>query len=180
MFNGIYEKIESSRYIDEARKRTSILWLGHTYETRIPARINNNISVSLNIEVTRFEPDILEDIFRITDTYAKMYSITSASEWMDFIETCYSLGISGDGDKRKKGWRAKDGVKEKFKNWMDTEKIREKVVDDSYDPMTRNYFKYNILKANKDDSIITAFDQRKGCRLIVDGIHRGWSINHGL
>ena len=75
----------------------------------------------------------------------------------------------------KGGWRAKDGVKEKFLDYMTTESVRQKAVDDSYDPVTRNFFRYNILKT-KDDSIITVYDQTIQGRLIVDGIHRAVAL----
>jgi hypothetical protein len=75
----------------------------------------------------------------------------------------------------KGGWRAKDGVKEKFLDYMTTESVRQKAVDDSYDPVTRNFFRYNILKT-KDDSIITVYDQTIQRRLIVDGIHRAAAL----
>jgi hypothetical protein len=117
----------------------------------------------------------LVDIFKVTDTKARTWSISSAPIWNEFIDSCYAVGISGNENERKEGWRAKDGVKEKFLDWMITENVREKAVDDSYDPVTRNYFRYNILKSN-DDSIITAYDQTIQRRLIVDGIHRAAAL----
>jgi hypothetical protein len=58
---------------------------------------------------------------------------------------------------------------------MITENVREKAVDDNYDPVTRNYFRYNNLKS-KDDFIITVYDQTIQRRLIADGIHRAAAL----
>ncbi len=59
---------------------------------------------------------------------------------------------------------------------MDTEAIRKKALDDKYDPTRRNYFRYNLAEAYKDDIIITVFDELKQKRLIVDGLHRAAAL----
>jgi hypothetical protein len=56
-----------------------------------------------------------------------------------------------------------------------TESVRERAVDDNYDPVTKNFFRYNILKS-QHDSLITVYDQTIQRRLIVDGIHRAAAI----
>lgn len=145
MFNEDWKNIKSLEYINEARTRTGVLWLGHTYPASISSRINNNIHVTVNVQLARFEPDILVDIFNITETKARTYCISSASIWNEFIDGCYAVGISGNENERKEGWRAKDGVKEKFLDYMITEGVREKAVDDNYDPVAKNFFRYNIL-----------------------------------
>lgn len=78
---------------------------------------------------------------------------------MDFVNTCYSLDISGDEIKRKKGWRAMNSEKQSFKVWMDIDNIRFKAVDDKYDPTIRNYFRYNLREASRDNCVITVFER---------------------
>src|SRR5713101_4643932 len=102
-------------------KRTSVLWLGHTYTCQIPFSINDTIVASLDMQITRFAPGLLNDIFRITSTCTRVCNIKSPTEWVNFIDTCYSLGITGDEEKRNGGWRDADGEKELFRNWMNTE-----------------------------------------------------------
>jgi hypothetical protein len=176
MYPANWEVIQTIDYINETRKRTSVLWLGHTYKQQISFSIGDNILTSANIQISRFGPELLNDIFRITMTRARMYIIRSCKEWMDFIDSSYSLGIRGNENKRKEGWRAADGEKEPFKDCMYTEDIRKKAVDDKYDPARRNYFRYNLEEASKDNIIITVYDELKQKRLIVDGLHRAAAL----
>jgi hypothetical protein len=176
MFPGSWKDIEPIDYITETRKRTGVLWLGHTYNQQISFLIGDNIAASLNLEISRFGPEFLNDIFRITMTRARTCVIKSPTEWMDFINSCYSLDIAGDEIKRKKGWRAMNGEKQSFKVWMDQDNIRNKAVDDKYDPTIRNYFRYNLREATRDDCVITVFDEIKQKRLLVDGINRSAAL----
>jgi hypothetical protein len=69
-----------------------------------------------------------------------------------------------------------NGEKQSFKVWMDQDNIRNKAVDDKYDPTIRNYFRYNLREATKDDCVITVFDEIKQKRLLVDGINRSAAL----
>jgi hypothetical protein len=102
-----------------------------------------------------FEPHVLEMIFQVNGIQARTCRLHSAAEWLNFIDSCYSLGCAKESDNRM----SINSQKQSFPEWMATA---------TKDP---TYFEFDETKF-VDPVFCTVFDTQRNKRLIVDGLHR--------
>ena len=143
--------ISSNQYIIDTAKRTRAIWLGNL-------NIHDGYLSSGDI-------DILEGIFRITNTIVYRYMILTNKDWTEFISTCYSLSCTECGNE---GWKAVNGKKQSIEEWL-KEEIETSSIQ--HDPNKKTYL-FKLDKSKFDSTIITVYDTCKMKRLIIDGLHR--------
>ena len=147
MFQVNWNDMDSRMYIEEAG-RTNAYWLGNI----IGADEQGN-------KIRRFPVDFIIGIFHVTQTRARTCSIRSVGEWINFVDCCYSLGCRNCGEQ---GWTAINGVKDTFREWMQTNSTRNNNAE---------FFSFDENQFS-DRTFVTVFDTKKQRRLMVDGLHR--------
>lgn len=108
-----------------------------------------------------FPPDIVKDIFRVSQTQARYCRIQSLRAWTNFIDSCYSLTCINE----EEDWRSINGRKNHFVTWAQNDRVKN-------DP---GYFVFDETKF-VDPVFCTVFDDQKQKRLIVDGLHRAKAL----
>jgi hypothetical protein len=99
--------------------------------------------------------DLLKVIFQINRIQARALRLRSMADWMNFVESCYSLACVNEKD----NWTSVSGQKQRFLEWM---------TKSRKDP---TYFEFDETKF-LDHIFCTVFDTQRNNRLIIDGLHR--------
>jgi hypothetical protein len=150
-FQGNRNPLTVRDYLELGSPRTNAHWIG------------NMIGLdSLGNGIIRFPLDICEGIFRVSQTDTHFCHIDSSTEWLSFINSCYSLGCRNCDNE---GWKAINGVKLRFREWMASPDIMR----------NPNYTVFEEQR-HSDSIFITVFDTRKQKRLMVDGLHRASAL----
>lgn len=149
-FQGNWISISVRDYIVSAGQQTRAFWIG-----------NLGIDPIGNI-ISRFPIDIIEGIFHITQTGTHACNIESPRGWLSFVDSCFSLACKDCGDD---GWRAIDGHKLPFREWMMS---NEAVNDPRQFTFDDTQFSNHVF--------CTVFDTEKQKALIVDGLHRARAL----
>ena len=138
-FRGNWIDIPVIDYVNHVGRQSRAYWIGN-----------------------RFPIDIVKGIFHMTMTGTRTCNIHSPADWSSFIDSCYSLGCANCGNE---GWRAMNGHKLPFREWMC-----------SNDAMTdRTHFTFDDAKFS-NNIICTVFDTLRQKALIVDGLHRARAL----
>jgi hypothetical protein len=128
--------IDVEEYIKLAKCRVKIIWLGMLFD------INTLRGISI-----------------VNGTKARACSICSVGEWLNFVESCYSLicvDLSHD-------WMSIMGRKEHLPEWISKTKEQGDIF---------------VFDENKfiDCVLCTAFDYKSQKRLVVDGLNRARAL----
>lgn len=150
-FQGNWMDISVMEYVFHVGPVTRAYWIGNVVEVD---RLGNFI--------TRFPLQIIEGIFHISQTGTHTCNITSPEDWLSFVDSSYSLGCRDCGNE---GWRAINGRKLTFREWMTSP---EAVYDSHQFTFDDTRFSNNV--------ICTVFDTIKQKNLIVDGLHRARAL----
>ena len=149
-FQGNWNDLDVKQYLEFVGLRTRAYWIG-------------NIGLNpLGNKIMRFPIEIAEGIFHVTQTRTRACNIEPPANWLSFIDSCYSLGCINC---ENEGWRAINGQKQSFRQWMTAESV---INDPSYFMFDEQRFSDRIF--------CTVFDTRKEKRLIVDGLHRAKAL----
>jgi hypothetical protein len=135
---GDWFPIDVEEYIKLVSCRTRVIWLGKF-----------------------LDPHILKRIFRVNGIQARACRLHSAAEWINFIDSCYSLVCVNESD----NWMSINSQKQRFLEWMSTT------------TKNRSYFEFDEIKF-VDPIFCTVFDTQRNKRLIVDGLHRANALTH--
>lgn len=150
IFQGNWNGIDVRQYLELVGPRTRTYWIG-------------NIGLDpLGNRIMRFPIEISEGIFYVTQTRTRTCNIESPTDWLSFVDSCYSLGCINC---ENEGWKAINGQKQRFRQWMTTDSIMN-------DP---SYFTFDEQRFS-DRIICTVFDTRKQKRLMIDGLHRAKAL----
>jgi hypothetical protein len=150
IFQGNWNHLSVRKYLESVGPRTRAIWIG-----------NMGLDPLGNI-IMRFPLDVCEGIFQVSQTHTRICHIDSLTEWLRFINSCYSLGCRNCDNE---GWRAIKGVKLSFREWLASPDIVE-------DP---NYSIFEEQRFN-DPILCTVFDTQREKRLVVDGLHRACAL----
>jgi hypothetical protein len=150
IFQGNWNHLTVREYLEYVGPRTRAIWIG-----------NMGLDPLGNI-IMRFPLEVCEGIFQVSQTRAHICHIDSSAEWLSFINSSYSLGCRNCDNE---GWRAINGVKLSFREWMASPEIVK----------VPNHSIFEEHRFN-DPIFCTVLDARRDKRLIVDGLHRACAL----
>ena len=100
IFQGNWNNLDVRQYLELVGLRTRPYWIG-------------NIGFDpLGNKIMRFPIEITDGIFHVTQTRTRICNIESPTNWLSFIDSCYSLGCTNC---ENEGWRSINGQKQSFR-----------------------------------------------------------------